>query len=62
MTEEEWSRVVKWKKEVVSTQLELVPASGWGVQDILSTALSRQHRIVFIDYLQQLRGPRARPF
>lgn len=56
MTEEEWSRVVKWKKEVASTQLELVPASGWGVQDILSTALSRQHRIVFIDYLQQLRG------
>lgn len=56
MTEEEWSRVVKWKKEVASTQLELVPASGWGVQDILSTALSRQHRIVFIDYLQQLHG------
>ena len=56
MTEEEWSRVVKWKKEVASTQLELVPASGWGVQDILSTALSRRHKIVFIDYLQQLRG------
>ncbi len=56
MTEEEWSRVVKWKKEVSSTQLEMVPASGWGVQDILSTALSRQHRIVFIDYLQLLRS------
>lgn len=56
MTDEEWKRAVQFKRDVVCTQLELVSASGWSVQDILSTALSRQHRIVFIDYLQQLRG------
>ena len=45
MTQEEWERVVR-----------LIPASGWSVQDILSTALQRRHKIIFIDYLQQLTG------
>lgn len=57
MTEEEWNRAVKWKKDVTGTQIELVSASGWSVQDILSTALDSQHRIVFIDYLQLIRAP-----
>lgn len=56
MTPEEWERAAKWKKEITESRLELIPASGWGVQDILSTALARQHRIVFIDYLQLIRS------
>ena len=56
MTEEEWNRVVKWQRDVVSTQIELVPASGWSVQDILSTAQTQQHKIVFIDYLQLIKS------
>ena len=56
MTPEEWERAAKWKKDVTESQLELIPASGWGVQDILATALARQHRVVFIDYLQLIRA------
>ena len=56
MTDEEWQRAATWKKEVTATDLELVHAPGWGVQDILTTALARRQRIVFIDYLQELRG------
>ncbi|MCI7125908.1 MAG: hypothetical protein MR935_06915, partial [Agathobaculum sp.] len=56
MTPEEWERAAKWKKEVLESQLELIPASGWGVQDILATALARQHRVVFVDYLQLIRA------
>lgn len=57
MTGEEWERAAKWKKELADIRLELIPASGWGVADILTTALARRHRIVFIDYLQLLRSP-----
>lgn len=56
MTPEEWERAAKWKKDVLESQLELIPASGWGVQDILATALARQHRVVFVDYLQLIRA------
>ncbi len=56
MTDEEWARAAKWKSEITDTQIELVPASGWTVQDIVDTALTQQHKIVFIDYLQQLKG------
>ena len=56
MTEDEWRRAATWKKAVLSTQLELIHAASWTVQDVLTAALSRRHRIVFIDYLQELRG------
>ena len=56
MTQEEWERVVRLKGEIMESDVELIPASGWSVQDILSTALQRRHKIIFIDYLQQLTG------
>lgn len=56
MTQDEWTRAAKWKKDITESRLELIPASGWSVRDILSTALERQHRIVFIDYLQLIRA------
>lgn len=56
MTQEEWERIVRLKQEIAESDIELVPASGWSVQDVLSCALQRRHKIVFIDYLQQLQG------
>lgn len=56
MTPEEWERSVKWKKELTESQIELISAAGWRVDDILHTALSQQHKIVFIDYLQLIRA------
>ena len=49
-------RIVRLQGEITALDLEMIPASGWTVQDILSTALRRRHKIVFIDYLQQLQG------
>lgn len=56
LDEKEMTRVVKLKNELAEFDLEMISASGWTVQDILSTALARRQRIVFIDYLQQLQG------
>lgn len=56
MSQEEMERVMRLKGEITELDLEMVHASGWSVQDILSTALRRRHKIVFIDYLQQLSG------
>lgn len=56
LTQEEMERVVRFKGEIAALDLEMIPASGWTVQDILSTALCRRHKIVFIDYLQQIQG------
>lgn len=56
MNQDEWMRAAKGKAELAALKMEFVPASGWSVQDILSTALARRHKVVFIDYLQQLRG------
>lgn len=56
LTQEEMERIVRLQGEITALDLEMIPASGWTVQDILSTALRRRHKIVFIDYLQQLQG------
>lgn len=56
MTQEEWERIVRLKQEIAESDVELISASGWSVQDVLSCALQHRHKIVFIDYLQQLKG------
>ena len=57
MTQEEWERVVRFKQEIMESDVEMVHATGWSVQDILSCALQRRQKIVFIDYLQQIKAP-----
>lgn len=56
LTDEEMTRAVKWKKEITGANLELIQAAGMSVQDILAVALARRHKIIFVDYLQLLRG------
>ena len=57
MTPEEWTRLNRLQREITESDIELVHAPGWSVQNILDCARSRRHRIVFIDYLQLLRAP-----
>lgn len=56
MTSDEWERESKKRGQLTQLQLDLIPASGWSVDEIISTALSQNHRIIFIDYLQLIRG------
>ena len=53
--------VALWNDGTVNAHFELCPREHTQrilpmVQDILTTALARRQRIVFIDYLQELRG------
>ena len=57
MTPEEWTRLNRLQREITESDIELVHAPGWRVQDIMDCAIRRRHKIVFIDYLQELTGP-----
>lgn len=57
MTPEEWTRLNRLQREIAESDVELVHAPGWSVQDIMDCAIRRRHKIVFIDYLQELTGP-----
>ena len=57
MTPEEWTRLNRLQREIAESDVELVHAPGWRVQDIMDCAIRRRHKIVFIDYLQELTGP-----
>lgn len=53
---EQMQRVVEHKKDIASSQIEFINASGMTVQEILAIALARGHKVVFVDYLQLVRA------
>lgn len=53
---EQMQRVVERKKDLASSQMEFINASGMTVQEILAIALARGHKVVFVDYLQLVRA------
>lgn len=56
MTPEEWERATVKRGQLAKLKLELVQAAGWSVKEIIGAALARKHRIIYIDYLQLIRG------
>lgn len=53
---EQMQRIVENKRDIASSQMEFINASGMTVQEILAIALAREHKVVFIDYLQLVRA------
>lgn len=57
LSDEEWERLGKAASAITQYyKLEVVEAAGMTADDILHEALSRGHEIIYIDYLQIIRG------
>ena len=56
LSREDWLKCTKAAEELYRLQLEEVPASGMTAADIQAYSLSRRYEVVFIDYLQLIRG------
>lgn len=52
LTEPEWERIAAATPQVVSRNLELIPASGYTTADIRAKILERRYQLVIVDYLQ----------
>lgn len=52
----DWERIGEAANEFSKGGFEFVPASGMTAADIVSTALSRRHQVIFVDYLQLVSG------
>lgn len=51
-TDDQCNAAAEAFRQFANLQFEFVPSSSMSVRDIQSTALSRRHEIVFVDYLQ----------
>ena len=54
--EDAWARLAAACSAISSLNLEFIPAAGMTATDIMSTAISRRHQIIFVDYLQLVAG------
>ena len=52
----DWTQLAQAAAEYAKLGIDHVDAAGMTVSDIESTALSRRHKIVFVDYLQLIRA------
>lgn len=58
--EDDFHAILSMREQLTAPQIEFVGASGMTVADIRSVALSRHYDVVAVDYLQKIRGDRAR--
>lgn len=56
LDEEDYSSVAELSSELLSHKLEIVSASGYTVEDIFADAQSKRYEIIYIDYIQLIRG------
>lgn len=55
-SEEDWTRIANRCSYVTGLKLEFIHAANWTAEDIVSTAVSKRHEIIFVDYLQKVAG------
>lgn len=58
MAEHEWEHASRLSSEIISRQLEFVPASGISVAEIRAVSLANRYDVIFVDYIQLVRGNR----
>lgn len=51
-----WDKVGTMNPEIVSRNLELIPAAGMTPADVKAVTMMRGYQIIFVDYLQLLQG------
>lgn len=53
---EGWDRVAAMTTEIITRNLELIPAAGMTPADVRAVTMMRGYQIIFVDYLQLLQG------
>lgn len=56
ITGTQWDKLATMNQEIISTDLEIIPASGMSVTDIRAKTLMRGYQLIIIDYLQLIRA------
>lgn len=60
LTEEDYEAVAASSEKIVKHRLEFILAAGMTVADIFATAQSRRYDVIYVDYIQLIRGDRNR--
>lgn len=60
LTEEDYEAVAASSEMMAKRHLEIILAAGMTVADIFATAQSRRYDVIFVDYIQLIRGDRSR--
>lgn len=60
LTEEDYKTVADLSGDIVKRRLEFILAAGMTVSDIFATAQSRRYDVIYVDYIQLIRGDRSR--
>lgn len=58
LTDDDYSAVASVTTRMVDRKLEIVLAAGMTVSDIFASAASRRYDVIFVDYIQLIRGDR----
>lgn len=56
LLDEDWPRIIAAANPFNNLPIEITESSGMSVKDILSISVSRRYEVVFVDYLQKIRG------
>lgn len=57
ITPDGWDRVAAMTSDIITRNLELVPAAGMTPADVRAVTMMQGYQIIFVDYLQLLQGP-----
>lgn len=60
LTEEDYEAVAASSDKIIKHRLEFILAAGMTVSDIFATAQSRRYDVIYVDYIQLIRGDRSR--
>ncbi len=54
--EDAWARIANSATKLAALKLDFIHAPGMTAADIMATAVSRRHQLIFVDYLQLVKG------
>lgn len=60
LTAGDYDNVVGMSESIMKHQLEIVLAAGMTVSDIFAAAQSRRYNVIYVDYIQLIKGDRSR--
>lgn len=59
LTDGDWTKLSEHAEEMACRSLDLIPAGGMTVGDIQADALSHRYQVIFLDYVQIVKAPKA---
>lgn len=59
LREEDWARLANCAEEIANCTMDLIPGGGMSAQDIQADALAHRYEVIFLDYVQLVKAPKA---